>query len=55
MELVSQLQIWSGKWVVVMVVMMETLMTCYLPSAINESGMCQLNYTHSLNIDSSEV
>ena len=40
---------------VVMVVMMETMMTCYLPSAVYESGMCQLNYTHSLNIDSSRV
>ena len=41
--------------VVVMVVMMETMMTCCLPSAMYESGMCHLNYTHSLNIDSSEV
>ena len=41
--------------VVVMVVLMETLMTCYLPSTIYGSGICQLNYTHSFDIDSSEV
>ena len=41
--------------VVVMVVMMETMMTCCLPSAMYGSGMCQLNYTHSMNIDFSEV
>ena len=40
---------------VVMVVMMETMMTCCLPSAIYVSAMHQLNYTHSLHIDSSEV
>ena len=40
---------------VVMVVMMETMMTCCLPSAIYVSAMHQLNYTHSLHIDSSQV
>lgn len=45
----------GGEAMMVMVVMMETMMTCCLPSAMYESGMCHLNYTHSLNIDSSEV